>query len=382
MPDAQTAILTIDLAAIAANYRALVEQAAPAVCAAAVKADAYGLGAAMVAPVLYREGCKHFFVATVDEGLALRQVLPNALIYVLNGLPPGAAAMLASADLIPVLCTLEQIEDWRKFCATAGQPKPAALQIDTGISRLGLPQADVVRLSTDPRLLRGFPIVHVMSHLACGDEPAHPMNDQQLMLFRTLTENFPWPTSGPTSGPKGGKPSFGMSASSGIFLGTDFHFDLVRPGAALYGLEPVSGRANPMRPVVRLQGKILQIRDVDLGMTVGYGATHRVEGPSRLATIGVGYADGIFRSLGNRGAVFVAGERAPVVGRISMDLITVDVGGVPRAALYPGAVVDIIGPEQSVDDFARGAGTIGYEILTAFGRRYQRRYLSDTRRAG
>jgi alanine racemase len=376
MPDAQTAILTIDLAAIAANYRALAEQVAPATCGAAVKADAYGLGAAMVAPVLYREGCRHFFVATLDEGLALRQVLPHALIYILNGLPPGAAASVANAELIPVLCSLEQIEDWRKFCMTSGLQKPAALQIDTGISRLGLPQADVVRLATDPRLLRGFPIVHVMSHLACGDEPASPMNDRQLMLFKTLIERFPWPTHGPNSV----KPTFGISASSGIFLGTDFHFDLVRPGAALYGLEPVSGRPNPMCPVVRLQGKILQIRDVDVGMAVGYGATHRFEGPSRLATIGAGYADGIFRTLGNRGAVFVAGERAPVVGRISMDLMTVDVGRMPRAAVYPGAVVDIIGPEQSVDDLARSAGTIGYEILTALGKRYQRRYLSDTRR--
>jgi alanine racemase len=368
MPDAQSAILTIDLAAIAANYRYLCEQVEPAICAGVVKADAYGLGAAMVAPVLQREGAKHFFVATLDEGLALRQVLPSALIYILNGLPPGSAATVANAALIPVLASFEQVEDWRKFCTTAASPKPAALQIDTGISRLGLPQADVVRLATDPRLLRGFPIVHVMSHLACGDELAHPMNDQQLMLFRTLIERFPWPN--PV------KPSFGMAASSGIFLGTDFHFDLVRPGMALYGLAPMIGRPNPMRPVVRLQGKILQIRDVDLGMTVGYGATHRFEGPSRLATIGVGYADGLFRSLGNRGAVFVAGERAPVVGRISMDLMTVDVGRVPTAAAYPGAVVDLIGPEHSVDDFARSAGTIGYEILTALGKRYQRRYLN------
>jgi alanine racemase len=207
-----------------------------------------------------------------------------------------------------------------------------------------------------------------MSHLACGDEPGSPMNDQQLTLFRTLIERFPW--SGTT------RPTFGISASSGIFLGADFHFDLVRPGAALYGLEPMSGHSNPMLPVVRLQGKILQIRHVDAGMTVGYGATHRFEGPSRLATIGVGYADGIFRALGNRGAVFVAGERAPVVGRISMDLMTVDLGRVPNAAAYPGAVVDIIGPEQSVDDFARSAGTIGYEILTALGSRYQRRYVN------
>ena len=371
MPDDSTAILTIDLAAIAANYRHLAEQVAPAACAAAVKADAYGLGAAMVAPALHRAGCEHFFVATVDEGLGLRQILSHAAIYVLNGLPTGAAGTLAAAQLVPVLATVAQIEEWRRFCAQSG-PRPAALQIDTGMARLGLTQADVLKLATDPGPLHGIPIVHVMSHLACGDEPGSPMNDQQLVLFRTLGERFPWPQKE--------KPSFGLSASSGIFLGTDFHFDLVRPGAALYGVAPIAGQPNPMRPVVRLQGKILQIRDVDLGMTVGYGATHQVRGPSRLATIGAGYADGIFRSLGNRGAVFVAGERAPIVGRISMDLTTVDVGRVPRAALQIGAPVDIIGPQQSVDDLARDAGTIGYEILTALGNRYQRRYLGDNGR--
>jgi alanine racemase len=338
-----------------------------------VKADAYGVGAAMVAPVLQRAGCRHFFVATVDEALALRQVLPHALIYVLNGLPPGSARAMASADLIPILATLDQVEEWRRFCASAA-PKPAALQIDSGISRLGLAPGDVARLAADPGLLEGVPIVHVMSHLASADDPASPLNEKQLMLFKRLAERFPWPA--------GRRPSFGMAASSGIFLGTDYHFDLVRPGAALYGLEPTVGRPNPLRPVVRLQGKILQIRHVDLGMTVGYGATHTFRGPSRLATIGVGYADGIFRSLGNRGAVFVAGERAPIVGRISMDLTTVDVGHVPAEKLRVGMPVDVIGPEQSVDDLARAAGTIGYEILTALGRRYQRRYLSDTGRTG
>jgi alanine racemase len=169
-----------------------------------------------------------------------------------------------------------------------------------------------------------------------------------------------------------------MAASSAIFLGTDYHFDLVRPGAALYGLTPIIGRPNPLRPVVALQGKILQIRDVDLGMTVGYGASHQFRGRSRLAIIGVGYADGIFRSLGNRGAVFVAGERAPIVGRISMDLTTVDVGHLPEAACRPGGMVEIIGPHQSVDALAHAAGTIGYEVLTALGKRYQRRYHAAT----
>ncbi|HEY4164052.1 MAG TPA: alanine racemase [Dongiaceae bacterium] len=364
------ATLTIDLGAIVANYRMLAKLVGPAVCGAVVKADAYGLGAAMVAPALQRAGCSQFFVATLDEGLALRPaLLPAATIFLLNGLPPGSAAAVAAADLVPILATLGQLDEWRKYCASSA-PKPAALQIDTGISRLGLSEADVARLAKDAHLLNGVPLIHVMSHLACADEPAHPLNRQQLNRFRAMTDRLPWPG--------GKKPSLGLAASSTIFLGADYHFDLIRPGAALYGLEPTIGQPNPMRPVVRLQGKILQVRDVDLGMTVGYGASHQFGGPSRLAVIGVGYADGIFRSLGNRGAVFFAGERAPIVGRISMDLMTVDVGPVPVAACQPGNSVDIIGPQQSVDDLARSAGTIGYEVLTAFGKRYERRYLAAT----
>jgi alanine racemase len=372
MPDASTAVLTIDLAAIAENYQILAAQARPAICGAAVKADAYGLGAAMVVPVLHRAGCRDFFVATLDEALALRPITPAGRIYILNGLPAGAAEIVAAENLIPVLSTLAQIEAWGKYCRS-GAPKPAALIIDTGMSRLGLSEHDMMRLAAEPSLLQGIPIVHAMSHLACSDEPAHPLNLRQLTSFQELIARFPWP--GET------RPSVGMAASSGVFLGADYHFDLVRPGAALYGLEPVIGRPNPMRPVVELQGKILQIRDVDLGMTVGYGASHQFRGRSRLAVIGVGYADGIFRSLGNRGAVFVAGERAPIVGRISMDLMTADIGHLPSSACQVGDPVEIIGPHQSVDDLARDAGTIGYEILTALGNRYLRRYHGAGNRA-
>jgi len=373
MPDASTAVLTIDLAAIAENYRLLVDQVAPATCGAAVKADAYGLGAAMVAPVLHRAGCEHFFTATLDEALALRPILPTCKIYILNGLPSGAAETVAAENLIPVLGTLAQIDEWGKYC-NAALPRPAALMIDSGMSRLGLSQADMMRLAGEPALLQGIPVVHAMSHLACSDDEANPMNIKQLTLFQALVDGFPWP--------EGVKPTLGMAASSGCFLGTDYHFSLVRPGAALYGLEPTIGRPNPMRPVVGLQGKILQIRDVDLGMTVGYGATHQVRGRSRLAVIGVGYADGIFRSLGNRGAVFVAGERASIVGRISMDLMTADIGHLPSSACQVGDPVEIIGPHQSVDDLARDAGTIGYEILTALGSRYLRRYHAPGNHAG
>lgn len=365
MPDASTAVLTIDLAAIAENYKILTAQVAPAVCGAAVKADAYGLGAATVAPVLQRAGCAHFFVATLDEALALRPILPTASIYILNGLPAGATRAIAAEKLIPVLGTIGQIEEWGQYCRE-NLPFPAALMIDTGMSRLGLSEGDMMRLAGNPGLLQGVPIVHAMSHLACSDDERNPLNIKQLTLFKALVDGFPWPD--------GVKPSLSMAASSGCFLGTDYLFDLARPGAALYGLEPTIGHPNPMRPVVALEGKILQIRDVDLGMTVGYGATHQFRGRSRLAVIGVGYADGIFRSLGNRGAVFVAGERASIVGRVSMDLMTADIGHLPESAARVGDSVEIIGPNQSVDDLARDAGTIGYEILTALGRRYLRRY--------
>jgi alanine racemase len=234
------------------------------------------------------------------------------------------------------------------------------------MSRLGLSEPDMMRLAAQPALLQGIPVVHVMSHLACADDEKSPMNARQLALYRALVIGFPWP--------EGVKPALSLSASSGCFLGADYAFDLVRPGAALYGLEPRSGHPNPMRPVVALEGKILQIRDVDLGMTVGYGATHQFRGRSRLAVIGLGYADGIFRSLGNRGAVFVAGERASIVGRISMDLMTADIGHLPFSACKVGDGVEIIGPNQSVDDLARDAGTIGYEILTSLGCRFLRRY--------
>ncbi|MBK8160205.1 MAG: alanine racemase [Rhodospirillaceae bacterium] len=375
MPDSFSPVLTVDLGAILANYRLLAGRVAPAQCGVALKADAYGLGAAMIAPHLRRAGCTHFFVATVDEGLALRQQLPafdqGNRIYLMNGLPQGAERDIAGSDLIPILNSLAEIARWRDF-TRATTTRPAGLQFDTGLNRLGLGREDALRLIADPHLLDGLDITLVMSHLACADDPEHPANRAQLGGFRDVADNLKLPG---LKLPGKTKPLYSLAASSSIFLGADFHFDLSRPGAALYGINPVLGAQNPLRQVVRLQAKILQLREVDLNMTVGYGASHQVRGPSVLATIGVGYADGIFRSLGNQGSVFVAGQRAPIVGRISMDLITVDVGHLPQAACQPGMTVDIIGPEQSVDDLARDAGTIGYEILTNLGTRFQRRYV-------
>lgn len=373
MPDSYAPLLGVDLGAILANYNLLARRALPAVCGAVMKADAYGLGAAMIAPLLKRVGCSDFFVATIDEGLALRQVLlPGVRIYLLGGLPAGSEREIAAADLIPVLNTFQEIDRWRAFQRGPGANdaarRPAALHLDTGFNRLGLERADWLRLVADPHLLDGCQINLVISHLACADDTEHPRNRTQLAAFRDGLAALKLPKF------QGQPARLSLSASSGIYLGPDYHFDLVRPGAALYGINPVLGAPNGLAPALRLQAKILQLREVDLDMTVGYGASHQVRGPTRLATIGVGYADGIFRSLGNRGWVIVAGQRAPIVGRISMDLMTIDVGHLPQAAVAPGNLVDLIGPQQSIDQLAGDAGTIGYEVLTNLGTRFQRRY--------
>lgn len=369
MPDSYSAVLTIDISAILANYRLLAAQIAPAICGAAVKADCYGLGATIIAPHLHRAGCQHFFVATVDEGLALRPFLSGASIYVMNGLPTGAEQDVAHNNLIPVLNSVTEIERWLALGQNIGT-KRAGLQFDTGLNRLGLSFKDILYLQANEHLPKRLDLALIMSHLACADHPQHPQNDVQLRRFHEILRLLPL-----SPKPAKQQPLHSLAASSAIFLGSDYHFDLARPGAALYGIKPFSEMRNPLQQAVRLQAKILQLREVDLNMTVGYGASHQFQAPSVLATIGVGYADGIFRTLGNRGTVFVAGKRAPIVGRISMDLMTIDVGHLPRESVTLGMNVDIIGAEQSLDAIAHDAGTIGYEILTNLGPRLQRRYV-------
>jgi alanine racemase len=358
------ALLTVDLAAIVENYRMLAANAAPAECAGVVKADAYGLGAAKVAPALHRAGCRTFFVATLDEGRALRALLPLSRIYVLDGLHGSDAAAFIADRLQPVLTSLEELERWR-----GARGMEAGLHLDTGLSRLGMPADEAARLGAERQRLEGITLTLVMSHLACADDPAHPMNAEQLARFCAALDTLPLP--------KGITRS--LAASSGAFLGAKYAFDLVRPGAALYGIEPLARQPNPMRQVVRLQAKILQVRRVDAGGTVGYGATHRFDRPARLATIGVGYADGFMRSLSNRGGAYLDGRRLPIVGRVSMDLTVLDISGLPEGAARPGTLVDLIGPHNPVDSVAAEAGTIGYEILTSLGRRYARRYLDGHR---
>jgi alanine racemase len=370
VPDHAAAILTIDLGAIAANWRLLRTRVAPAACAAVVKADAYGLGADRVIPALRRAGCRDFFVATLDEAIAARRALEDSgpaggvAIYVLNGLSPGAEEVFAEFALVPVLNSLGEIDAWAAFGARMGAPQPAALHIDTGMSRLGLPQDELERLRAAPERLSGIDCALVMSHLACADEPTHPLNDAQLRAFRAALAMLP---PRPAS----------LANSSGIFLESAYHFDLARPGAALYGVAPQPDVANPMRPVVRLEGRVLQVRALGPGASVGYGAAYRVETAVRIATVAVGYADGYFRALSQRARGHLGGVPVPLVGRVSMDLITFDVSHVPEADAHPGQMVELIGPRYTVDQVAADAGTIGYEILTALGRRYRRVYRED-----
>jgi alanine racemase len=356
------AVLTVDLDAVRSNYRLLRDTAGAAATAAVMKADAYGLGMEMVAPALALEGCRVFFTAHLEEGMRLRQMVPDdSRIYVLHGPPPGATAEFFQYDLIPVLNDPAQVEDWRRACRHLARRLPAALQFDTGMSRMGLAAADVDKLLADPAWRDEIKPVLAMSHLACADEASHPMNALQRERFDLLRGRF------------AGIPG-SLANSSAVFLGAGFHHDLVRPGAALYGINPHPGAENPLRQAVSLRARIVQSRSVQAGDVVGYGARYVASGPRRIGTIAIGYADGWLRSLSGRGQAFIDGVAVPIAGTVSMDSITLDLTGIPEARVQPGQEVDLLCAQQTVDDVAREAGTIGYEVLTRLGSRFHRRY--------
>ena len=326
------ATLTIDLDAIAANWRALDALSAPVVeTGAVVKADAYGLGIDRVAPRLAAAGARSFFVAQAEEALALRTALgAGPVIYVFGGCMAGDLALLQSANAIPLLNSPEQVSYW----ADAG---PYGLQLDTGMHRLGF----------EPGTPRPTAPVLTISHLACADQPEHPQNAAQKAAFM----------------PEG---RGSLAATGGILLGPAYHFDLTRPGIGLYGGLPFAAA----EPVVRLSLPVIQTRTVPAGGAVGYGATSVAEHPRRIATLSSGYADGLIRAMGNRARVWADDQPCPLAGRVSMDLLTVDVTHLPHT---PDSL-DILGPYQTIDDLAETTGTIGYEILTSLGARYERRY--------
>ncbi|MEX5746429.1 alanine racemase [Massilia sp. X63] len=354
--------LTVDLGAIRDNYRLLARMTTGA-CAAVMKADAYGLGMEQVAPALALEGCKTFFTAHLEEGIRLRQLVPeDCTIYVLHGAPPGTARDCFQYDLRPVLNDPGQIQEWRALARSLDRELPAAIQLDTGMSRMGLAPEDLLALAGDRDWLAGVRPTLVMSHLACADEPEHPMNDAQRRRFDELRALLP------------GVPA-SLANSSGVFLGADYHHDLLRPGAALYGINPQPGNPNPLKQAVSLHARVVQVRSVCEGAVVGYGAHHACTGEQRIATIAVGYADGWLRSLSGRGFAFVDGVQVPIAGRVSMDSITLDVTGIAPERIVPGAEVELMGDHQPVDAVAALAGTIGYEVLTRLGGRFHRRYV-------
>lgn len=360
-------LLTVDLAGIKANWRWLAAVARGAECAGVVKADAYGLGIEPVAKALWEAGCRTFFVATLSEGRRLKVALPAATAYVLDGLLPGTAPLYPSYGLRPVLGSRPEIEEWAAYARSVGARLPAAVHIDTGMNRLGMTVEDVEAVAADPAPFEAFPVTLIMSHLACGDTPGSPMNARQKALFDALRAKLP---AAPAS----------LSNSAGTLLGADYRYDLVRAGIALYGGRALEGRPNPAAKVVRVEARILQVRQSEAGSTVGYGAAYTLTRPSRLATIATGYADGFLRSIsGPIGRppppAYVAGYPAPIVGRVSMDVVTVDVTDIPTALAQRGAWAELIGRHVGIDDLADSSGTIGYEVLTRLGPRFQRVYL-------
>lgn len=363
------AVLTIDLGALVGNWLDLSRRVAPARCAAVVKADAYGLGAVAVVRSLLHAGCREFFVALVDEGIRLRESLGphwphDARLHVLHGALPGAEDDCLAHDLVPVLNSVDQVTRWQGLGRREGRALPAALQVDTGMARLGLPPTALRRLADTADGLAGITTTLVMSHLVSAEQPDDPVSSRQLELFRPWRKRFP--------------AALGCLAnSSGIFLGRDFHFDLVRPGAALYGVAPVAGQPNPMRQVVRVQARLVQWREIEAGEGVGYNHTWRAQRAARLATVSVGYADGYLRSASNRSHLRFNGVAVPLVGRVSMDTVTVDVTEIDASQLVPGALFDVVDEVQDVNALAHEAGTNAYEILTSLGTRYRRQYRGD-----
>jgi alanine racemase len=359
--DCAGAILEIDLAAIVANWRLLCAIHASGPVAGVVKADGYGLGARQVTQALYAAGCRHFFVALPDEALDIRPLVPGAMVAVLDGLIAGNQADYLAHRLVPVLGSLAEIDAWGATARSAGRALPAILHVDTGMSRLGLDGRELKVLQQDHARLSDIDLQFVLTHLVASEVANDPMNERQRENFAAACMGLP-----------PARRSF--ASSSGIFLGAGWASDLARPGAALYGINPTPAAPNPMRQAVRLRARVLAVREVPAGTGVGYNATWRASGPTRIATAAIGYADGLHRALSNRGRAFFDAKPLPLLGRVSMDLTTFDVTQAP--GVVPGAWLEIIGPAQTPDDLAVAANTNGYEVLTSLGRRFHRIYRS------
>jgi alanine racemase len=365
--------LTVDLTALADNWRLMAKKSGSARTAAVLKADAYGTGLEPAARTFHQAGARDFFVASPAEGALLRPIVPDGRIFVLSGMWAGSERLFFEYDLVPVIASEEQLVVFMSAVAD-GTEHPCALQVDTGMNRLGLTVEDAVALANDPARPASFSPVLVMSHLACGDDPSSAMNRMQLDRFRTAVSAF-----------DGVEAS--LANSAGIFLGDEYHFDLTRPGIALYGGAAVNNVRNPMRPVVTAEARILQVRDVKAGESVSYGAAAVLTRDSRIAVVAIGYADGYLRSLSGAGVplrqVGIAGSRGyihsrpvPLVGRVTMDITHFDVTDLPAGSVRAGDFIELFGPNMPIEEVARAGGTIDYVLLTSLGRRYERRYAA------
>lgn len=368
LPASATGLLTIDLSQIARNWQALAALVAPAECGAVVKANAYGLGADRIIPALVFAGCRTFFIATPDEAIEARRLAPDATIFALDGLMPGAGETLAAYSVIPVLSSLAEVYEWRDLAKARGEKLAAALHIDSGLNRLGLSLSDVRAVADEPKCLNAFDVRLVISHLASADDPLDPKNEQQRAAFDTLRALLP-------------KARASLAASDGLMLGAPYHYDLVRPGYAIYGGQAFKGGATPVRPALTAAARILQIRKVAEGETVGYAGRWKAPRKSKIAIIAAGYADGLSRAASSTwdelgGAVRINGEFALIAGRVSMDLITADVTDF-KVSVERGDLAEIIGPGLSIEEVGQRSGTIGYEVLTSLSRRFHRVYVED-----
>lgn len=350
------ATLTIDLDALAANY-ALFREKVGAACevAGVVKADGYGTGMLQATKKLSQAGCKTFFVATPGEGIALRAAQPAARIGILGGLYPDAGDAYREHNLIPVIGSLDEL--------ARAKNHEVILHFDTGMNRLGFSPREIEILLNDKKRLDRVNVSAIISHFVAADEKGHALTGRQYNDFHAIAAHFP-------------DAQKSLSNSSGAFRDKKYHFDMIRPGMALYGLNPTPETKNPMKPVVKLDARVLQTRTVKKGESAGYNAGYEFEQDSVIATAALGYADGFLRSLTNKGNLYWEGRPLPIRGRVSMDLTIVDLSHLPeKQRPDAGDFLEVLGEHQGADDLASAAGTIGYEILTALGRRYERRYL-------
>lgn len=350
-------ILTVNLSAIRTNYNMLKARHAAGNIASVVKADAYGLGAKEVANALWQEGCRNFFVATLEEAIELRASLPDGFIGVFLGLFSGEEVEYAKYNITPTLNDVSQVESFLKSDSFANDTQ-MVIHVDTGMTRLGLSESELAKVSLKLKTLHPKLLI---SHLACANTAQHPKNEEQLSRFRTALAYLD-------------NAQASLANSAGVFLPQEYHFDMARTGCALYGINPAGGK-NPMQQVVNLSAPIVQIRILDRDETIGYDATAKMKKSSHLAIAGLGYADGYSRLLGNIGHAYIAGYKVPVTGRVSMDLVALDVSDIPENILANINSAEFINNQQTVDDIAEACSTIGYEILTRIGNRVKREYI-------